>query len=93
MKLHEHAYNMSPHAAQRILGQLMTSPAWPVYSPFAKEHFGRAKSEGEAEAILLGLKARGLDVSETERDRIIPEGGANHARLGDPACWCAVAEF
>jgi hypothetical protein len=40
---HEHAYNMAPLAVQRILEQLMTSDAWPVYSPFAKEHFGRGR--------------------------------------------------
>ena len=73
---HEHAYNISPLAVQRILEQLMTSDTWPVYSPFAKEHFGRGKKEGrregkaEGEAILLVLKARSLDVSDAERERI-----------------------
>jgi hypothetical protein len=75
---HEHAYNMAPLAVQRILEQLMTSDTWPVYSPFAKEHFGRGKREGktqgrregEAEAILLVLEARGLDVTDAERERI-----------------------
>jgi len=79
----EHAYNMSPLAVQRILEQLMTSDYWPVYSPFAKEHFGRGKKEGrkegkqegkqegEAEAILLVLEARGLHVTDAERERII----------------------
>ncbi len=78
----EHAYNMSPLAVQHILEQLMTSNTWPVYTPFAKEHFGRGKqegveegkkegkAEGEAEAILLFLTARSLDVSVTERERI-----------------------
>jgi hypothetical protein len=57
----------------------MKSDTWPVYSPFAKEHYGRGKrggkkegrAFGEAEAILLFLEARGLDVSEAERSRII----------------------
>ena len=52
----------------------MTSGTWPVYSPIAKEHFGRGKKEGrregEAEAILIVLEARGLDVSEAEWERI-----------------------
>jgi hypothetical protein len=77
-KYHEHAYNMSPLAVQRILEQLMTSDTWPVYTPFAKEHFGRGKKEGrkegrkegEADAILLVLETRGLDVSDAERERI-----------------------
>jgi len=82
VKYHEHAFNMAPLAVQRILEQLMTSDTWPVYSPFAKEHFGRGKregkkegrregrAEGEAEAILLFLKARGLAVTDAERERI-----------------------
>ncbi|MGH3293992.1 MAG: hypothetical protein ACRDP7_19505, partial [Trebonia sp.] len=49
---------------------------------FAKEHFGRGKkegkkegkqegkAEGEAESILLVLEARGLDVTNAERERI-----------------------
>ena len=49
MKYYEHAYNMAPLAVQRILEQLMTSDTWPVYSPFAKEHFGRGKREGKRE--------------------------------------------
>ncbi|MGH3295569.1 MAG: hypothetical protein ACRDP7_27610, partial [Trebonia sp.] len=79
---HEHAFNMAPLAVQRILEQLMTSGTWPVYSPFAKEHFGRGKKEGKkegkqegkaeggAESILLVLEARGLDVTDAERERI-----------------------
>ena len=70
VKYHEHAFNMSPLAVRRILEQLMTSDTWPVYTPIAKEHFGRGKKEGEAEAILLVLKARSLDVSDAERERI-----------------------
>jgi hypothetical protein len=74
IKYHEHAYNMAPLAVQRILEQLMNADTWPVYSPFAKEHFGRGrkegKTEGRGEAILDFLEARGLDVSEAERDRI-----------------------
>jgi hypothetical protein len=56
----------------------MNSDTWPVYSPFAKEHYGRGRQEGkkegravgEAEAILIVFEARSLDVSEAERDRI-----------------------
>jgi hypothetical protein len=71
---YEHAFNISPLAVQRILEQLMTSDTWPVYSPFAKEHFGRGKkegkAEGEADAVLLVLQTRRLDVSDAERERI-----------------------
>jgi hypothetical protein len=78
VKYHEHAFNMAPLAVQRILEQLMTSDSWPVYTPIAKEHFGRGKregkaegvAEGEAEAILLVLEARSLDVSDADRERV-----------------------
>lgn len=82
IKYHEYAYNMAPLAVQRILGKLMNANTWPVYSPFAKEHFGRGKAEGKkegkkegkaegkAEDIIDVLEARGLDVSEDDRARI-----------------------
>jgi hypothetical protein len=78
IQYHEYAYNLAPLAVQRILEQLMNASTWPVYSPFAKEHFGRGKkegrkegkAEGKAEDILDFLQARGLDVSEAERARI-----------------------
>lgn len=48
----------------------MASTDWPVYSPFAREHYGRGKddgraeglAEGEANAILRVLAARGIGV-------------------------------
>jgi hypothetical protein len=78
VKYHEYAFNMAPLAVQRILEQLMTSDTWPVYSPIAKEHFGKGKREGKkegrregrAEDVLLVLQARGLGVTDAERERI-----------------------
>jgi hypothetical protein len=49
LRYHEYAFNMAPLAVQRILEQLMKSDTWPVYSPFAKETFGRGKEEGKKE--------------------------------------------
>jgi hypothetical protein len=73
-RYHEHAFNMAPLAVQRILEQLMTSEPWPVYSPFAKEHFGRGKREGKAEGhvddILAVFEARNLHVTDAKRERI-----------------------
>ena len=73
-RYHEHAFNMAPLAVQRILEQLMTSETWPVYSPFAKEHFGRGKREGKAEGhvddIFAVFEARNLHVTDAERERI-----------------------
>jgi hypothetical protein len=73
-KYHEHAYNMSPFLVRKFLETLMASTAWPVYSPFAQEHFGKGKeagrTEGEADAVLRVLEARKLDVTPSERERI-----------------------
>jgi hypothetical protein len=43
---------------------------WPVYSPFAKEHFGRGRAEGKVRALLIVLDAQGLDVPEDVRARV-----------------------
>jgi hypothetical protein len=67
---YETAYSMSPTAIRDILEELVSTTTWPVHSPFAKEHFGRGKAEGEAEAILLVLEARGIDVTPEDRARI-----------------------
>ena len=56
----------------------MASTTWPVYSPFAREHFGRGKREGreegrvegEASAVLRVLAARGIQVPDDVRARI-----------------------
>ena len=48
----------------------MSKTSWPVFSPFAKEHFGKGKAKGRAEGMAeearrmvgLVLAARGLDV-------------------------------
>ncbi|MET7461592.1 hypothetical protein [Nonomuraea sp. NPDC005501] len=56
----------------------MTSTDWPVYSPFAREHYGRGLDEGKAEGkaeeaarmLLLVLGARGFDVPDDIRAQI-----------------------
>lgn len=79
----EYGYDMAPPSLRRILEELMETKAWPVHSPFAKHHFsrgeekGRAEGEargeakGEAKSLLLFLAARGIDVSDDIRERII----------------------
>jgi hypothetical protein len=69
-------------AAKRFLEEIMSSTAWPVYSPFAHEHYGKGRAEGiaegkakglaegEIEALLTVLDARGLTVSGEARARI-----------------------
>ncbi|NUP83788.1 MAG: hypothetical protein HOV96_40305 [Nonomuraea sp.] len=52
----------------------MTSTAWPVYSPFARKHYGQGRSEGIREAgiriVLRLLAERGIDVPGEVRTRI-----------------------
>ncbi|WP_344855493.1 hypothetical protein [Planomonospora alba] len=75
---YEHAYSMSAPEVRCLLEEIMTSTAWPVYSPFAREHYGRGMAEGEikgraeeaARLVLLVLATRGLDVPDDIRDRI-----------------------
>ncbi|MBG0813329.1 hypothetical protein HS045_03725 [Planomonospora sp. ID82291] len=73
-KYYEHAYSMSAPEVRRLLEEIMTSTTWPVYSPFAREHYGRGLEEGKAEEaarlVLLVLAARGLQVPDDVRARI-----------------------
>jgi predicted transposase YdaD len=56
----------------------VSSSTWLVYSPFAREHFGRGKAEGliegrakgRAKAVLRVLAARRIEVPEEARARI-----------------------
>ena len=76
---HEYAYRMAAPAVRRILEETMASTPWPVYSPFAREHYGRGKddgrvegrAEGEANALLKVLAARKINVPEDTRARIL----------------------
>ncbi|MFC7385478.1 hypothetical protein [Sphaerisporangium rhizosphaerae] len=56
----------------------MKDTTWPVYSPFAKEHYGKGLEAGKKEArveergnaVLTNLKARGVHVSDDVHERI-----------------------
>ncbi|MGI8329096.1 hypothetical protein ACRYCC_03970 [Actinomadura scrupuli] len=77
-KFLEYAYSMSGRATRRLLEEIMSKTDWPVYSPFAREHFGRGeekglekgRAEGEAHAVLRVLAARKIEVPDDARDRI-----------------------
>jgi hypothetical protein len=53
-----------------------STDTWPVYSPFARAHYSR----GQAEAILIVLKTRKLDVTDAERARIVTCTNLNHLK-------------
>lgn len=52
-----------------------TSDTWPSDDPWARRYFARlkrlARREGLAESVLIVLDARGLDVNDAERERIV----------------------
>jgi hypothetical protein len=93
VQYYEYGYNMSPKQTCEILEALVTTTHWPVYSPFAKLHYGKGRDEGLAEGLAEGealgeargeqqalfevLSARGLHATEEERERI--------TRCTDPA--------
>ncbi|MEO3800756.1 hypothetical protein [Nonomuraea sp. B1E8] len=77
-KYYEYAYSMAAPEIRRLMEEIMTSTDWPVFSPFAREHYGRGreegrsegKAEGAARSVLLVLAARGFDIPQDTRDTI-----------------------
>ena len=67
---YEHAYSMAVPTVRHVMEEIMASTTWPVHSPFAREHFGRGKCEGEADAVLKVLAVRRIEVPEAARARI-----------------------
>ena len=59
-----------PEAAKRYPEGLMTSRTYEYRSEFARGYFFKGRAEGEADAVLEVLDARGLDVSEDVRERV-----------------------
>ncbi|GGS96027.1 hypothetical protein GCM10010156_62800 [Planobispora rosea] len=64
-KYYEYAYSMSAPDVRRLLEEIMKSTTWPVYSPFAREHYGRGREEGRAEGKAEG-KAEGIVEGEAK---------------------------
>ncbi|WP_113698651.1 hypothetical protein [Nonomuraea lactucae] len=75
---YEYAYSLASSAAKQYLEEIMSSTTWPVYSPFARAHFGKGREEGEAkgrvegeiDALFTVLDARGVAMTEEARARI-----------------------
>jgi hypothetical protein len=61
---------------------------WPVYSPFAKLHYGKGLAEGQAEghaedareSVLAVLDARGLNPADSDRQRILASTDLNELK-------------
>jgi len=82
VQYYEYGYAMSPKEICDILEELMTTANWPVYSPFAKLHYGKGLQkgteqgieqgieQGERDAVFEVLRARGLTPTEDEASRI-----------------------
>ncbi|MEV0621318.1 hypothetical protein AB0I81_48870 [Nonomuraea sp. NPDC050404] len=67
-RYYEYAYRLASTDVRQVLEELMSSATWPVYSPFAREHFTRGRltglSEGKARAVLAVLRARGVSMPD-----------------------------
>jgi hypothetical protein len=59
-----------PKAARRYLESLMADTGYVFQSEFALRHQAEGKAEGEADALLTVLAARGIAVSDSIRERI-----------------------
>ncbi|MGA2451074.1 MAG: hypothetical protein ABTD50_20635, partial [Polyangiaceae bacterium] len=57
--------------ARLTLEALMAAKNYEYQSDFAKRYFGQGRAEGEARAILTVLAARGIDVPDRARARIL----------------------
>ncbi|MGP3935021.1 hypothetical protein [Nonomuraea sp. KM88] len=103
---YEYAYSIAAPEIRCLMEEIMTSTTWPVYSPFAREHFGRGLEEGQAQGkaegraegraeeaarmVLLVLTARGFDVPDDTRARIVT--CADLAQLEDWAVRAATTQ-
>ncbi|GGK71157.1 hypothetical protein Sme01_26840 [Sphaerisporangium melleum] len=53
---YEYAYRLASKAVRRTLEEIMASTTWPVYSPFAREHYGKGLEAGKKEGKEEGRK-------------------------------------
>lgn len=60
-----------PELARRHLEELMAIENYEYQSDFARHYFGQGRAKGKAEDIITVLAARGMRVSEADRQRIL----------------------
>ncbi|WP_328855147.1 hypothetical protein OHB01_07720 [Microbispora hainanensis] len=46
---YEYAYRLATKAARYVMERVMETTTWPVYSPFARQHYGKGLEVGRAE--------------------------------------------
>jgi hypothetical protein len=83
-RYYEYEYRLSPKAIGDLLEELVTTTDWPVYSPFAKLHYGKGLAEGRTEdareSVLAVLDARGLEATDGDRQRILSSTDLNELK-------------
>ena len=87
-RYYEYGYRLSPKAIGDLLEELVATTDWPVYSPFAKLHYGKGLAEGRAEgraedareSVLAVLDARGLEATDGDRQRILSSTDLNELK-------------
>ncbi len=91
---YELGIRMSPEAVRRILEELVSTTYKKPFSEFGRRHYGEGRAEGlkeglvsgERDKILLALELRGLEVDDTQRERI-----TNCTDLGQLEEWSRAA--
>ncbi|WP_169981535.1 hypothetical protein [Microbispora sp. H10836] len=43
---YEYAYRLASQAARHVMERIMETTTWPVYSPFARQHYGKGLEAG-----------------------------------------------
>ena len=51
---YEYAYRLATKAARYVMERVMETTTWPVYSPFARQHYGKGLEVGRAEGRAEG---------------------------------------
>ena len=51
---YEYAYRLASQAARHLLEKIVESTTWPVYSPFARQHYGKGLEAGRVEGLREG---------------------------------------
>jgi len=88
---YEYAYRMSPLDIRHMLEDIMAT-TWPVYTPYAKKHYGKGLEDGRAEGHRRGL-AEGHSKGLAEgRSKGLAEGRSKGLAEGEAKAVLTVLE-